>query len=330
MWKPGDRVLASRPGEAYLYPGVVHTRQEDLAHVLFDDGAEADVPAGALLHLQIELGDCVQVRMPAGRTYAPARVVRRLGEKLTVEYSDGEQESTSLGMVRIDPAGRRGAPPRVPRHAWIVGDRVLGKWSWDFYWYPGTVQAVEGEQLYVAFDDGDREWMPAARVMPLDFAVGSRVYGRWQGGPHYYPGRVARKDGETLHIHYDDGDQETTTVSVVRVLRGGVGQRVLAQGINEPFFYPGVVRAVEGELIEVRFDDGERAKVAPWQALVVELEAGDRVQARWRGGPNYYPGVIAGRDGDQILVQYEDGQQEWTTVRVVRVLPQELHQRRQG
>jgi hypothetical protein len=104
---------------------------------------------------------------------------------------------------------------------WNVGDRVLAHWypepSW---WYPGTIQDRRGGDLLVAFDDGDRAWVGREQVKPLDVAVGSRVYGRWRAGRLYYPGTVTEKRGEAIHIAYDDGDREWTTVSFVRVDRG--------------------------------------------------------------------------------------------------------------
>ena len=39
--------------------------------------------------------------------------------------------------------------------AYDKGDRVLALWE-DAYWYPGTVVAVDGNVLTIAFDDGDK------------------------------------------------------------------------------------------------------------------------------------------------------------------------------
>ncbi len=330
MWRTGDRVLASRPPDSFLYPGTVQDVDGGAVLVAFDDGQDARVPAGQVRAIEIGAGDRVQVRLPATRTYSPADVLRRDGDRLHLQLEDGESELTSLGMVRIDPGQRKGQAPRRQGHSWIVGDRVLAKWSQDPFWYPGTVQALEGERLHVYYDDGESEWLPPDRVAPLDLKPGDRVFGRWQQGPVFYPGQITARDGEKIHIRYDDGGQETTTLSLVRVRRGGavnpwrVGQRVLAQWAHEPFYYPGVVAAVNGDAVAIRYDDGDRSEVLPEQVLPLRLDVGDRVYARWQRGPYYYPGRVAQKNGDNILVQYDDGQQEWTVIAVVRVLPGEV------
>ena len=102
---------------------------------------------------------------------------------------------------------------------WEVGDRVLANWTHDEYWYPATIRTIDGERIYVRFDDGDKEWTTSKHLMDIDIEVGDRVHCKWKGGPNYYPGRVARKDGETIFVHYDDGDKEKTTTNMVRVTR---------------------------------------------------------------------------------------------------------------
>src|SRR5438477_495763 len=97
------------------------------------------------------------------------------------------------------------------------GDRVLATRLDDEFWYPGTVRAIEGEQLHVYFDDGDHEWMPAERVAENELAAGSRVYVRFQRGPVYYPGRISRREGDRISVDYDDGQKEDTSIALVRV-----------------------------------------------------------------------------------------------------------------
>jgi hypothetical protein len=99
-----------------------------------------------------------------------------------------------------------------------IGDRVLAKWpSETEWWYPGVVVGIEIEGIEVQYDDGDRASLAEDELMPLAIGVGSRVYGRWQGGGTYYPGMVTAATGAAIHIEFDDGDKETTSVSMVRV-----------------------------------------------------------------------------------------------------------------
>ena len=101
-----------------------------------------------------------------------------------------------------------------------LGDRVLAWWpAEDDWFYPGVVCDINGSEFDVQFDDGGRAKVPIAEVRPLNVTIGNRVFGNWKGGGQYYPGRVASTFGHTLHIDYDDGDKESTSVSMVRVHR---------------------------------------------------------------------------------------------------------------
>lgn len=99
-----------------------------------------------------------------------------------------------------------------------LGDLVLAVWPVEVEWrYPGVICLVAGHEVEVQFNDGDRAVVTAADVMPLAVGVGWRVCCRFQGGPFYFPGRVTDQRGEAIHVDYDDGDAEWTTVSMVRV-----------------------------------------------------------------------------------------------------------------
>lgn len=103
---------------------------------------------------------------------------------------------------------------------WNVGDRVLARWFHDPFWYPATIREVDGERYYVKFDDGDKQWTPAEFLTQIDIEEGDPVFGRWQAGPEYLPGRVEQiGPEERIFVKYVDGDEEWTTISMVRVTR---------------------------------------------------------------------------------------------------------------
>jgi hypothetical protein len=108
-----------------------------------------------------------------------------------------------------------------------VGKRVLAMWPVEVeWWYPGVICRVSGADIEVQFDDGDRTVVTTAEILPLAIGVGSRVWGRFKGGPYYYPGRVTQSQGDAIHIEYDDGDTEWTTVHMVRVHENDLPRRV--------------------------------------------------------------------------------------------------------
>lgn len=98
-----------------------------------------------------------------------------------------------------------------------LGDRVLARWPREkSWWYPGVVVG-DGTVSEVQFDDGDRSMVPADEMRPLAVAVGTKIQCRWKGGDAYYAGKVSAVYGQALHVAYDDGDQEVTSVSMIRI-----------------------------------------------------------------------------------------------------------------
>lgn len=96
-----------------------------------------------------------------------------------------------------------------------VGQRVLGQWG-DGLWYPGTIAGRNGDFAHVSFDDGDRADLPRSRIRPIDWGVGTRLQCNWKSGGRYYPGTITRSNGLAVHISYDDGDQEDTSIGKCR------------------------------------------------------------------------------------------------------------------
>lgn len=99
-----------------------------------------------------------------------------------------------------------------------VGDRILGQWEPEWF-YPGVIVGFASEGFVVQFDDGGRANLKADQIRPIAIQIGVRVQGRWQGGAGFYPGRIAGTTGFAIDIHYDDGDREGTSISLLRFNR---------------------------------------------------------------------------------------------------------------
>src|SRR5262245_40276305 len=108
--------------------------------------------------------------------------------------------------------------------SWEVGDRVLAPWEPQLL-YAGTLREVRDGEARVAFDDGDSGWVPTAELRELHLEIGQDVTCRKEMGPLFYPATIEDVSGETVHVRFDDGDTEWTTVAAVRVTRlaGGSG-----------------------------------------------------------------------------------------------------------
>src|SRR5262245_43291121 len=209
MWKVGDRVFGKRQEENIWYPGTVRHIDGQRCYVIFDDGEDALMGQDQLMPVNLKVGDRLFARPGPGRTYAPGTVIGKKGEKLRIRFDDGAQEWTDLAMTHLQPEVSKAEPESEPAPRWEVGQRVLVCWH-DLYWYPGAVLSVSGDQYHIFFDDGNQVVTTADRIRPLRLNVGERVWGRWKGGPTYYSGEVTSKNGEVIHIRYDDGDEETT------------------------------------------------------------------------------------------------------------------------
>ena len=97
-----------------------------------------------------------------------------------------------------------------------------------------------------------------------------------------------------------------------------VGERVLASWLDT-FFYPGRVRQIQGNNCEVVFDDGESAWVHAANVRRPDIKLGSKVFCRFHAGPMFLPGTVNQQNGEKILVVYENGEKEWTTISMVRV-----------
>jgi hypothetical protein len=329
MWTKGDRVLAYRAPGKFWYPGVVRHIQDDRYFIIYDDGEDGFVHDKEMMPFHLEIGDRIFASPSERHEYEPARIVDKQGDQLQLHYENGALDWASTERIRVQPDALK--PKSMPAQSvdWRIGARVFACW-YDLFWYAGSVLDVNGEQVSVVFDHGGGAKLPAGQVHPLELEVGDRVQGRWKAGNEFFPGKVARRDGEIVAVDYDDGDHETTLVRLVRLERDewlpdaepaaglGHGDRVLAQWFDG-FWYPGIILTIEGKRLHILFDDNDQAHLT-WDKIgPLDLKVGDRVFSRWKGGPFYHPAEITRKHGERIFLQYEDNREEWSSVRLVRI-----------
>lgn len=232
---------------------------------------------------------------------------------------------------------RRDFGGHSPASRWHVGDRVLAPWEPQFL-YAGTLREVRNDEAHVAFDDGDSGWVPLAELQELHVTVDQFVLCRKEMGQLFYPATIEDVSGETVHVRFEDGDVEWTTVAAVRVIREsdgpgasptrftsgraflgrlGRGSRVLAPWENF-FLYPATVLQVRDDEVHVQFDDGDAGWVNVGQVHPLELRAGLLVSVRG-SDLTYQPGEILAVEGDRVRVQLESGTTREVRLRDVRV-----------
>lgn len=91
------------------------------------------------------------------------------------------------------------------------------------------------------------------------------------------------------------------------------GDRVLALW-EDAYWYPGTVVAVDGNVITIDFDDGDKATVDSERVNKLDWQAGDKVECRWPTNRINYPGTFVKVDGEKIRIVYDDGDKADLTI----------------
>ncbi|MBM3995489.1 MAG: hypothetical protein FJ303_15240 [Planctomycetes bacterium] len=344
-WKLGDRVLAKKP-DSYFYPGVVREVSEYGCLIVYDDGDAAWAHYAHVLVQDIKIGSRVFCKHKTAQVFAPGTVSQLKGETVRVQYDQGEEEWTSISMLRVQrpiapvspeqlavanvPVKQSldlGAPVKDSNYR--VGDRVLARWL-DFYWYPATILNMGERGIHILFDNNDQRVGPEAVLMPLAVEEGEHIEVRPKNELQriYVPAHVNHVDGEKIDVELEDNSRETNVrVSRVRFWRCPVGvpafefaegDRVLAYD-GDDCVYPAEIVSIEDDTrIIVQYLDGFERMLTPELIRRFEIRPGMKIECRWSGGPHYFPGTLSKIEGDRIHVKYDDGDDEWTTVRLFR------------
>lgn len=88
--------------------------------------------------------------------------------------------------------------------------RVWALWL-DGRWYPGTIEAVQGNLRRVVWDDGDAMWLEVSHIVPMAAdaeppEVGATVVAqRWDG--EYQPAQVEQQEGGRYRVVFRDGEE---------------------------------------------------------------------------------------------------------------------------
>jgi hypothetical protein len=215
---PGDRVLVQRRGELYGHAGTILAEKENTVEVLFDVGGRREaVSRSETAPLWVRIGTRVYGNWRGKGVHYPGTITLVEGERVRVQYEDGDQETTSLGKLKIVPG--------TIDHACVEGEAIFAALDpGGVFYHPGTVRGFDEERVRIRVVGASEDTLvPADRTRTFVLKKGDRVLGRWQAGPGYFLGRVEAVKDDRVEILYDDGDREWTSLGFTILLDASPG-----------------------------------------------------------------------------------------------------------
>lgn len=97
---------------------------------------------GVPAHAQT-VGDWVLGNYKGAGYWFPGVIEKLQGEKITIRYDDKDRETVSIKNVRP--------------YDWAIGTKVECNFKGGGQWYAGKISSLAGEQIGIAYDDGDTE-----------------------------------------------------------------------------------------------------------------------------------------------------------------------------
>ncbi|CAM9486376.1 unnamed protein product, partial [Sphacelaria rigidula] len=282
---PGDKVEARFGGRSRWFKATVEKENRDgTYHLLYVDGDEERKVTKDLIR-KIDGGGC---------------------------DSGSRSGSKSPGRRVILEAAGDSDVDRSRRASLRVGDEVEGRQGRGRTWVPGRIRAINHNGTYdVRYDDGDLEKSVNPELVrgrgadspdsldslasvndPVRYRSGDRVEARFGGRSRWFKAIVERENRNgTYHLLYDDGDEEREVdKDLIRGLEDQASRSGGASGARKPSPSSG------------NRGSGSKSKL---------YRVGDDIEARYKGGRKWFPGVVRGvNDDDTYDIRYNDGDSE--------------------
>jgi hypothetical protein len=97
-----------------------------------------------------------------------------------------------------------------------LGSDVLA--PWDAGWlYPAVIVERDGDEAIVAFWEGETARVAIAKLLPVDYKEGDRVFANWKNQNNYEEGVIRRRVGGGVQIALRNGNMVWTTWAKCRV-----------------------------------------------------------------------------------------------------------------
>lgn len=346
-FRVGDKIEARYRGKSRWFRGVVRRMNSDQTYdIRYADGDQETGVDSSLIRLldvhgdagdtrgstmeDYRVGDKIEARFGGRARWFPAKIERENRDgTFSLLYDDGEVEkAVDKSLLRhVDSNGSRSEGEKYPHRRVLSGvrgdtasgfrggDKVQARYKRGRKWFTGVIRAVGRDGTYdIRYDDGDtEEGVEPGMVKPIgagsvgslsstavdkrgegEFSAGDKVEALYRGRSQWFKATVERRNQDgTYHLIYASGDEERAVgKDMIRTLDDLLPQRGDAKSANHQ---------------SPSRNDDQESDAGPSH----KLRVGDEIEARYKRGNKWFPGVIrsANRDGT-FDVRYKDGDQE--------------------
>ncbi|MBI2332318.1 MAG: hypothetical protein HYU84_09210 [Chloroflexi bacterium] len=84
---------------------------------------------------------------------------------------------------------------------------------------------------------------------------GDRAFAFWDEDEYFYPATIIKIDGDDIYIRFDSGEEEWTSADYLEEFKVEEDEEVECKSARDDLYYDVVVVGVDGERVEVEYDD---------------------------------------------------------------------------
>jgi hypothetical protein len=84
---------------------------------------------------------------------------------------------------------------------------------------------------------------------------GDRAFAYWDEDEYFYPATIISIEGDDIYIRFDSGEEEWTNADYLEEYAAEVDEEVECQSAQDDMYYDVTVIDVDGERVEVEYED---------------------------------------------------------------------------
>lgn len=87
---------------------------------------------------------------------------------------------------------------------------------------------------------------------------GDRVFAYFDEDEYFYPATIIKIDGDDIYVRFDTGEEEWTNADYLEEYKVVEDEEVECQSTKDDLYYDVTVVSVDGDRVEVEYDDETR------------------------------------------------------------------------